>query len=339
MRGKDKIGVYMSASEFKALAFIDLLGFSSMVTSNRNIATKVLDDFYNISYSIIKSEPEVKGNLFSDSLLAYSDNPELLVNTITNIYRECFKKNNSYSYDLSKYFLLLRGGISFGLTNIQERTEAPNIKKSFIVSPALVHSVKMESKVKGSRLLIADSERYNNQQFRWNQSIKSILYEHSTFTFWKKFKYYDSLWFLDLNKGEDEQKSEVEQLMEIAIKLVNTNSGNKKIIDHHTNTLRLALLSYSKFLNPSNNPVLDQILTDFKDEQYWLIWITIFEMIMSSLDNWAFTAMPRVISFYKEVSLKKTWAEVINYINKPGNNHLLDLMNRFLQELKIQEIS
>ncbi len=73
----------------EALAFIDLLGFSQMVAKNHNRSKEILSDFYNITFRIIKQENRVKGNLFSDSLLAYSSEPAILVNIITKIYREC----------------------------------------------------------------------------------------------------------------------------------------------------------------------------------------------------------------------------------------------------------
>jgi len=41
----------------KALAFIDLLGFSQMVSKDYNRAKKVLDYFYNIAYKVLKNEP------------------------------------------------------------------------------------------------------------------------------------------------------------------------------------------------------------------------------------------------------------------------------------------
>jgi len=322
----------------KALAFIDLLGFSQMVASDFKTSRFILNDFYNLTYDIIKDRDSVKGHLFSDSLLAYSDEPAILVNIITEIYRKCLKKNDLYSFDLSKYFLLPRGGISFGIVDIQKRIQAPKLSKNFIVSPALVHSANMEGQIKGSRLLIADSENSRSQIFNWNRNIKSILYENSIFTFWDNFKYFDALWFLDLSKTHNEQETEVTDLIEIAIQLVNSNSQNKKIIEQHLQTLRIGLLSYTKFLTPNGNPILSRIISDFKDDKYWLLWITVFEMIMQSPDRWAFPAKSEIINFYKIVSLKKAWADVIKYINMPRNEYLRNLLNNFVQELSIAQL-
>lgn len=97
----------------RALAFIDLLGFSQMVTKDHDQSKNILNDFYNLTFDIIKNEPNVEGDLFSDSLLAHSSDPALLLNTLSKIYRECLRKNNSYSEEnLSSFFLLPRGGIS-----------------------------------------------------------------------------------------------------------------------------------------------------------------------------------------------------------------------------------
>lgn len=322
----------------EALAFLDLLGFSNMVATDSGRAKEILHDFYNISFRIIKREQQVQGNLFSDSLLAYSTDPALLVNIVTEIYRECLSKNDSYQFDLSKFFLLPRGGVSIGRVDIQNRQEAPNLTKNFIISPALVHSAKMEGQIKGSRLLVADFENNAEQIFNWNGNVKSILYEDSTFTFWKNFKYFDALWFLDLSKDHEHQKQEVSNLIESAIKLAKANSHNKKILEHHLYTLRIGLLSYTKFLTPNNNPLLFRIINEFDEETYWLIWLTIFEMIMQSPDNWAFSSMPEIIQFYKTISLKSAWSNVIKEINKPKNEYLKNLLNTFVQELSIAHI-
>lgn len=317
----------------EALAFIDLLGFSQMVSSNHTRAKSILNDFYNISYQFISEQNEIQGDLFSDSLLAHSSNPAILVNTISKIYRECLKENRNYDFPLDKYFLLPRGGVSFGHVEIQDRNESPNITKNFIVSPALVHSAKMESQIKGSRLLIADIEYSNEQVFNWNTDIKSLLYENSTFTFWSKFKYFDSLWFLDLSKTYEQQKNEVISLIEISETLVKANDKNIKVREQHLQTLRIGLLSFSKFLTPNNNPLLDRFLDEYRDDSYWLIWLTLIEMMMYSLDNWNFSMKAEVINFYKNVSLKRGWSNVINEINKPKNENLHTLFEQFISML------
>lgn len=322
----------------QALAFIDLLGFSQMVGSNSSRSKEILNDFYNITFRIIKGRGEVQGHLFSDSLLAYSNSPAVLVNVIAEIYRECLKKNEAYDFNLSKHFLLPRGGISYGVVDIQNRIEAPNLSKNFIVSPALVHSAKMESQIKGARLLIADPENNNEQVFNWNGDVKSILYENSTFTFWSNYKYYDALWFLDLNKDHEEQKTEVEELIGISIKLAKSNSGNKGAIEQHIQTLRIGLLSYAKFLTPNSNPILERIISEFEEDKYWLIWLTLFEVIMQSPDSWAFPSKSEFIEFYKKISLKGSWASVIKEINKPSNSYQKGLLDTFIQELSITQV-
>ncbi|WP_422004919.1 hypothetical protein [Roseivirga pacifica] len=319
----------------RALAFIDLLGFSAMVSNDKRLATEILDDFYNISFSHIKNEHDIHGDLFSDSLVAHSSSPAILVNTIAKIYRDCLRKNDSYTQPLGKFFLLPRGGISFGHVDIQSRTESPNLTKNFIVSPALVHSVKMESQVKGSRLLIADLDNGNQQVFNWNNEVKSILFENSNFTFWSTFKYYDALWFLDLAKSSSEQKTEVTYLIEVAEKLVHSNHKNKSARDQHVQTLRIGLLSFSKFLTPNDNPLLYRFLEDYRDDLYWLVWLTLIEMIMNSPDSWALPSKREVIEFYKEVSLKPGWAKVISEINKPKNEYILGSFREFLSEMNI----
>jgi len=306
----------------KALAFIDLLGFSQMVTKDHDKSKNILNDFYNLTFDIIKNEPEIEGDLFSDSLLAHSSNPALLLNTLSKIYRECLKKNDSYNQDdLSHFFLLPRGGISFGVVDIQNRTEAPNLAKNFIVSP-------------GSRLLATDLDDNTRPIFNWNNDVKSVLYENSTFTFWNNFKYSDALWFLDLAKEHQEQKEEVSNLIDVSIKLIHANSRNSnKVLEQHLQTLRIGLLSYSKFLSPNSNPIITRIIREFEDEKYWLVWLTLFEMVMQSPDNWAFSSNEELITFYKNVSLKKSWSNVIKEINTPRNEYLKECITSTWREI------
>lgn len=54
---------------------------------------------------------------------------------------------------------------------------------------------------------------------------------------------------------------------------------------------------------------------------------------MQSPDNWAFSSNEELINFYKNISLKKSWANVIKEINIPRNEYLRDLLNTFVQEL------
>lgn len=56
-------------------------------------------------------------------------------------------------------------------------------------------------------------------------------------------------------------------------------------------------------------------------------------MVMQSPDNWAFSSNEELINFYKNISLKKSWANVIKEINIPRNEYLRDLLNTFVQEL------
>ncbi len=316
----------------KALLFIDLLGFSEMVSNDSEKAKNILSDFYNICYDLINNDATIKGNLFSDSLLAYSSNPSVLANMACTIYRKCLKKNKYYyenlNYDLSKFFLLPRGGISFGLVDVQDREEAPNLQKNFIVSPALVHSAKMESKIKGSRLLIA--EPLDKRVFNWNENINSVLYENSSFIFWKDFKYFDSLWFLDL---QEEGQEEIEELINIAKILVFNNFDKISNLEQHIQTLRIGLLSFSKFLNSQDISFIKELINQFADEKYWLVWLTIFEMIGYNSDAVLILQNREVIDFYKRISVSKNWSKVINEINLPNNEKLKEIFSDLLNHI------
>ena len=316
----------------KILAFVDLLGFSSMVAVNYEEAQKVLDDFYKICYEVIKNRKnkKVKYSLFSDSLLAYSDDYPVIINCITEIYRKCLKQNTSYKKG-NNYFLLPRGAISVGYFNIEKKHSSSN----FIISPALVHSVKLEGSIKGSRLLIAvkTDDRQQVTDINWNNQIKSFLYDNSSFEFWEGYKYKDALWFLDLNKNDEEQKKEVIELIEIAIKLIKDNAKKERVIDQHINTLRVGLLSYTKFLGNEEDDVLNTIIKEFDADQYWLIWLTIIEIIMNSKTEWKYAGNSSIVNFYKKASLKLGWIKVLENINRPGQEYLKQSFKVFLDEV------
>lgn len=321
----------------KILAFIDLLGFSQMVNQDENKARKVLNDFYNIAFSEIKHVPSVNGHLFSDSLLAYSESKEDLINCLAAIYQKCLRKNSSYT-ELSKFFLLPRGAMSVGIVNVEERHTAPNLTKDFIISPALVHSAKLESIIKGSRLLVAVKDDNEQQmQLDWNRNIRYPLYQDDAFTFLDNYKYKDVLWFSSFDDGRTEKDALID-LINVSIKLVKANARNEKVILQYIWTLRIGLLSYSKYLGAETDIIIDKILKEFKADQYWLIWMTLIEMIVTSTNEWKYASNKRIINWYKKTSLKSGWSELIQELNKPGEQYALKCFEKFISEMSINTI-
>jgi hypothetical protein len=321
----------------KILAFIDLLGFGQMVNTDEDKASIILNDFYNIAFDEIKKLPSVKGHLFSDSLLAYSNSREVLINCLATIYQKCLLKNNSYN-ELSKFFLSPRGAMSVGIVNVEERTTALNLNKDFIVSQALVHSAKLESQIKGSRLLVAvKNDQQQQVQLNWNKNIRYVLNQDDALTFLKNYKYKDVLWFSSVD-DENNQRENLINLIEIAIKLVKDNSKNDKVLLQHIWTLRIGLLSYSKYLEQENDLVLNRIIREFKADKYWLLWMTIIEMNVNSSTEWKFAASKKIVDFYKKTSLKKGWGYLIEELNKPGEQYALKCFEKFINEMSIQVI-
>ncbi|TDK50860.1 hypothetical protein [Algoriphagus formosus] len=321
----------------KILAFIDLLGFSQMVNNDENKARVILNDFYNIAFKEIKKRPSVNGHLFSDSLLAYSDSREDLINCLAAIYQKCLLKNDSYT-ELSKFFLLPRGAMSVGIVNVEDRQTAPNLTKDFIVSQALVHSAKLETQIKGSRLLVAvKNEQQQQMQIDWNRNIRYGLYQDDAFTFLENYKYKDVLWFSSFDDGTNHRDNLI-NLIDIAIKLVKDNSRNEKVLLQHIWTLRIGLLSYSKYLGQESDPVLNRIIREFKADQYWLLWMTLIEMIVNSTNEWKYAASKKMVDFYKKTSLKKGWSNLIEELNKPGEQYALKCFEKFIDEMAIRTI-
>ncbi|MEY8847631.1 hypothetical protein AB9K26_02385 [Psychroserpens sp. XS_ASV72] len=324
--------------EERILAFIDLLGFSRMVSIDQNKARQILNDFYNISWRLIRSNEDVKGTLMSDSLLLYSSNRTSILNCLSDIYRECFKKNKEYESLGKDFFLLLRGAVSEGFVRLEDRTTSPNLDKNFIVSPALVHSAKLESLVKGSRLLVAVKEdsQEQNREYNWNNNLKSLLYPASSIKYMKGYKYTDVLWFRDESKVLELQRAEVEEMLVIAFELVKDNATNPKVIEQHIQTLRIGLLSYIKFLDREDDPILKELLENYTASQYWLLWITMIEMITGGFESWRFEGSKEIVSFYTKASLEKGWIEVINEINKEEQKYLKGTFKAFMKMLDVR---
>ncbi len=322
----------------KILAFIDLLGFSRMVSLDQEKARIVLNDFYNVSWRIIRNNSLVKGTLMSDSLLLYGENRTATLNCLSDIYRECFRKNTEHE-DLGKdFFLLLRGAVSEGFVHLEDRSTSPNLDKNFIVSPALVHSAKLESIVKGSRLLVAvnDNDPAQDRGYNWNNDLKSLLYPASSIKYMEGYSYTDALWFRDESKEISLQRTEVEELLVIAFKLVKDNATNPKVIEQHIQTLRIGLLSYIKFLDSDNDLILKELLENYTSSQYWLLWITMMEMITGGFDSWRYEGSKEIVNFYTKASLEKGWIEVIKELNKEEQKHLKNTFKEFLKMLELR---
>ncbi len=311
----------------QSLAFVDLLGFSNMVDFNADTARIILNDFYNICYDVIQENDAVKGHLFSDSLIVYSTDKKSLVDCVALIYRKCLQKNNEYG-NLRNFFILPRGAISSGIINIENRTERPNLRKNFIISPALVHSAKLEALIKGSRLLIAESN--NNDET--SNILEYARYEDPVLEYMQNYSYKDILWYA---KDSSENITEIETLIDISIKLIEQNNASNKILIHHLWTLRIGLLSYSKYLNTDDtvDNTLINIIERFDDDKYWLLWLTIFEIV--SDDNLVvhFANDETIKSFYKSCSLKKNWSKVIEELNRPQQSAAKAKFQRLIDEL------
>ncbi|OIV41996.1 hypothetical protein [Flavobacterium johnsoniae] len=314
----------------KILAYIDLLGFTKMIEKEHQKAEELLLQFYDIAFGIINDDNRLKGNISSDCLLVYSDNYSVLINCLAEIYRVCFLYNDTISD--ADFYLLPRGAVSVGKMTIGERDTSVTITKDFMIGKALVHSSKLEPQIKGSRLLIAVNAQDEKQMtaLLQNKEINSVLYQNCTFKFWPGYQYVDALWFLDLDKTPEEQKKEVLKLLNIAIQLTKMNSKNSKIAEHYINTLRIGLLSYSKFVESGNDMVLQAVIKEFKNGKYWFLWLTVIEIAINCKNenkngDWSY-----IQDFYKKVSLEKSWIYVIEEINKPEKLYLKKALKTFL---------
>ncbi|PJD98036.1 MAG: hypothetical protein CK427_17200 [Leptospira sp.] len=319
------------------VALIDLLGFSNLVSNHFQDAKDVLNDFYNIVYNhrTFASENHIKTILISDSLIAYSDNKVKIIPYLAKIYRDCLLKTNEYS-NPNKY-LLPRGGISFGKVYSEDRFETPELAKQFIVSPALVHTSKIEKSFKGSRLIVSiENETTDKIDIFWNRESESIFYKENT-TIDKNFTYYDILWFEDLTTPSSNKKEQLEENLKIAITLLIRNQTLSEVyLTQYIETVRIGLISYSKYLNfrfEFPNFILNLFNENFLEEKFWRLWVAIIESFLLIHDaKWA-EANSTFQKFYNTIVISKGWDKAIDFLHQPNQKEILTRLKNFSGKL------
>ncbi|HUT04257.1 MAG TPA: hypothetical protein VM163_10240 [bacterium] len=329
----------------KAVAYVDLLGFSNMVGESLEEGKRVLNDFYDVCECVIGAEPDVTGFLLSDSLVAYCDNKPLMLKVISKLYRECFKKNREYT-DRNIFFLVPRGAIGVGLIEVREKCKPPNLTEGFVVSPALVHCVEMEKTVKGGRLLLAvktdgEGKKKEETELLWSPENQGMIYWDFPLELWGGYRYLDLLWFSDSSKSRAQQKPEIEELIAVARDLVKHNTQNKEHLQKHCETLRIGLLSYSRFVEAFLRSELFMDLIreyeqGYEHEEFWPIWLGMVEMALFSPDGEC--ALPYnqdFVGFCKKISLSRGWAKVLCEINKPGQEDVKRELTQVLEAMQI----
>jgi hypothetical protein len=177
----------------KSIAYADLLGFSELVVTDMDQAESLLSDFYKIAQELKNAErfDTLDLILVSDSLFAYGQDVSEVVNYACLLYRAALKYSGN-----SPHPMLLRGGVAAGEAIIQKGEQPPQVKTNLLLSPALVHAVKMEGLIKGHRLLIAANDREVLRHF-WNKDIDSICYGQPSLkgdALFPGYKYQDLLW-------------------------------------------------------------------------------------------------------------------------------------------------
>ena len=214
---------------------------------------------------------------------------------------------------------------------IGERDTSIKLTRDFMIGTALVHSSKLEQQIKGNRLLFAinatDSAVLDESTDY--MGLTGRIYENCAFKFWEHYSYYDILWPLDRLKDIQGQKQDVRKLLEIALNLLQRNSGNLATLDHYTNTVRLCLLSYSR-VHPNAVDLYSMIIDDFGEDRYWLLWLTVLEIFATPSPE-PHLIPAGLIKTLRSLCLNPGWAVVIGELQKPGKNHIrtriLDILN------------
>lgn len=317
----------------RVVAYTDLLGFSDLVVRDPDAAKNLLSDFYNMAQRIKVSDnfDELELFIFSDFLFVQGNDISLVVNYACKLYREALKY-----CEASVSPMLCRGGVARGAFITQQRHQAPNVTKNFIISPALAHAVKMENLIKGQRLLLAANEQEELSHF-WNNQIHAMCYDQPSIRpskLFLKYRYRDLLWARDLGKKYLDSKTESQHLVRIASKLFKNNYEKPKgVIAHYAETLRICMLSYASLLEPCQEDrdllahLVYQVLTICPNESTWLGFI---EMVLLSRDAFVFKNDRAVLSFLKVALVSPRWGAVCATLEREENAQLLNAVKELL---------
>ena len=321
-------------NEKKVVAYADLLGFSELVINDSIQAWQLLSDFYKLSQNIKVNEgyEDLELFLFSDFLFVQGDDVSSVVNYMCRLYRATLK----YCEDNSNV-MLCRGGIARGAVITQQRRQAPNVAKNFIVSPALTHAFKMEAIVKGQRLLLSANEREELSHF-WNHDIEAICYDQPSVKpskLFMQYRYQDVLWARDLAKEYSQSKVETASLINIASELFRRNHKKpKSVSSHYAETLRICMLSYASLLESCANDrellqsLVQGTLIKYPHESVWLAFL---EMVLLSGDAFAFQREKSVLTFLRAALLSPKWGEICLVLERKENSQLYHAVKELIE--------
>ena len=73
------------------------------------------------------------------------------------------------------------------------------------------------------------------------------------------------------------------------------------------------------------------IIKNFKSDKYWVLWLTLVEVIMNSGEVWKYAHVKPVKSFFEKVITRPSWNEVIKFVKASKDAHLKKQLkvNRF----------
>lgn len=219
------------------VAFIDLLGFSSMVVHDceaPNGEQKYIESLYgcHIKTRNLKAEhPDLQLIQFSDSVvfaLPYS----------VNNYVSIISMISDYQYNLLKNGILCRGGVSYGKHFFTE---------GFLFSNGMIEAYRLESKVALSPRVVISNDLFELVKPKLDIQEKSVplLFEQ------------DGLWFIHYLSGRDSSETWGAISTIIPSELSSSSSIRSKqiwLIDYYNHSFSAEKhIAYEKFAETSHN--------------------------------------------------------------------------------------
>ncbi|WP_156180961.1 hypothetical protein [Desulfovibrio sp. TomC] len=126
----------------------DLVGVTSLYSVDPKLGYEALDGFYNTVFNSLSSymdeHQDVKVCMFSDSMVMYGDDASSALKELQLVYLKLIHTKK----------LLLRGAMVSGKIDFDPRFTIETFQKHLPKGTELVRAVALESKHKGSRLLV-----------------------------------------------------------------------------------------------------------------------------------------------------------------------------------------
>lgn len=170
------------------VSFIDVLGFSSMVTHDCG-NPKSEQKYINSLYEIHKKTKKIANKLEGLTVSQFSDSVVLAIPYSKNNFNDICKIVSDFQYDLLTSGILCRGGMSYGKHFSTE---------DFIFSHGLIEAYKIESEVASTPRVVIGKELIDLVYGKFDQVISDLIIKEN-----------DNLFFIEYLNGGNSGENKI----------------------------------------------------------------------------------------------------------------------------------